>query len=177
MEQTEIILKVDMEDLKDIYFGSREHVYFFGPKTKEISIALVCAAIFFPLMLVDAISTKKAGIGFFIATIGLFATVAGFWSAAGPIIKWKKSINTFLAKAEKVKNLRVIYNDEFIHHFQDDMETKLNWSAVERATITDRYLELHASTYIFLPKSAMTGQEYQVLSDKIMEKVPQVEKF
>lgn len=31
MEQTEIILKVDINDLRDIYFGKRQHIYFFGP--------------------------------------------------------------------------------------------------------------------------------------------------
>ncbi|MGV3610259.1 MAG: hypothetical protein ACO1N0_04890 [Fluviicola sp.] len=177
MDQTEIILKVDIEDLRDIYFGKREHVYFFGPKTKTESIGLVCALVIFPLIVVYAIATESAGLGFVFSAIVFFTAVGTFWSTAGPIIQWKKSIDTFLEMAEKVKNLRVIYTDEFIHHIQDATETKLNWSVIEQATITDRFIQLQASTTIFLPKSSMTSQEYRILSDKIMERVQEVQKI
>lgn len=174
--QTEIILKVDMEDLRDIYFGKREHVYFFGPKTKTESIGLVCALVIFPVIVLYAIATESAGLGLVFSAIVFFTAVATFWSAAGPIIKWKKSVTTFLESASQVKSLKVIYNDEYILHIQDESETKQNWSIIERATTTDRFIELHANTYIFLPKSSMTPQEYQGLSDKVMEKVQEVQK-
>ena len=176
MEQTEITLKVDIHDLKDIYFGNREHVYFFGPKTKTESLGLVCALVLCPIILLHGITTKL-GFSYAFSIIGFFSAIIAFWSAARPIIQWKKSVNTFLESAKLTQRLKVIYNDEFIHHIQDETETKLNWSVIERATITDRFIELHASTTIFLPKSSMTLNEYRILSDKIMEKVQEVQKI
>lgn len=174
-DQIEIRLKVDIADLKDIYFGNREHVYFFGPKTKAQSLGLVCAFILCPIILFHAISVK-GGISYIFSIIGFFSAVGAFWSAVRPIIKWKKSVTAFLENAEQVKNLKVIFNNEFIHHIQDETETKLNWSIIERAIITNRFIELDASTSIFLAKSSMTQEEYRILSDKIMEKVQEVQK-
>lgn len=177
MDQTEIILKVDIEDLRDIYFGKREHVYFFGPKTKTESIGLVCALVIFPLIVVYAIATESAGLGFVFSAIVFFTAVGTFWSAAGPIIQWKKSVTTFLESASQVKSLKVIYNDEYILHIQDERETKLNWEAVKYAIINQRSISICSDiTNILLPKSSMTPQEYQLLSDKVMEKVQEVQK-
>lgn len=173
--QIEITLKVDIADLRDIYFGNREHVYFFGPKTKAQSIGLVCAFILCPIIWLHAV-TVNGGTSYAFSIIGFFGAVGAFWSAARPIIQWKKSVNTFLENAEQVRILKVIFNEEYIHHIQDETETKFNWSVIERATITDRFIDLHANTTIFLPKSSMTPEEYQVLSDKIMEKVQEVQK-
>lgn len=175
MEQTEIILKVNPYDLKDIYFGQRDHVIFFGPNTKAVSLGLVSALILCPLFTAYALSIHEGGL-VFLAAMLFFAAIVTFWSVAKPIITWKRTVSAFLEHANSIQVLKVIFNDEFIHHIQDETETKLNWSAVERATITSRFIELHASTHIFLPKSAMTPQQYQVLCDQVMNKVQEVQK-
>lgn len=175
--QTEIIMKTDMNDLRDIYFGKREHIYFFGPKTKVESFVLVGAVILCPLILLCAINTKAGGIAFFVSVCGFFAAIGTFWSATKPIIDWKKAINTFLATAEKVKTLKIIYDDESILHIQDGEQFKLNWTAVKYAIINDRSVSICSDiTNILLPKSSMTAEEYTVLCDKIMEKVQEVQK-
>ena len=175
--QTEIIMKTDMADLRDIYFGSRQHIYFFGPKTKIVSLGLVCAVILCPFILLYTINTKIGGIAFVLSIICFFAAIGSFWSATKPIIDWKKSINDFLSMAEKVKSLRLIYNDEFILHIQDESEIKLNWEAIKYAIINDRTLSIYSDiTNLLLPKSSMTSEEYTILFDKVMEKVKEVKK-
>lgn len=175
--QTEIIMKTDLDDLKDMYFGSRQHVYFFGPETKTVSFVLVCAVILCPLFLLYTINTKIGGIAFVFSIFCFFAAIGSFWSATKPIIDWKKSINDFLSMAGKVKSLRLIYNDEFILHIQDESEIKLNWEAIKYAIINDRTVTICSDiTNILLPKSSMTSEEYTILCDQLMEKVKEIKK-
>ncbi|WP_430404756.1 hypothetical protein [Fluviicola sp.] len=174
--QTEIIMKTDMADLRDIYFGTRKHVYFFGPKTKTVSSGLVITLIVFPFLANYALNIHEGGLLVF-ACLCLISATLIFWSAAKPIIEWKKSINEFLAMAEKVKSLRIIYNDEFILHIQDESEIKLNWTVIQYAIINDRTVSIYSDiTNILLPKSSMTSEEYTILCDRIMEKVQEVQK-
>lgn len=174
--QTEINMKVDLADLRDIYFGEREQVYFFGPETKVESFFMVTALILFPFHTWYFVHLKEGGGAFIIGFSILIALIANFWSSAKPIIRWKKSINEFLKTAVAVKDLRFIYNETFVLHRQDEQITKINWSQITRATITGRYINLVASTEILLPKNSMTASEYELLSEKILEKVQEVNK-
>ncbi len=174
--QTEINMKVDLADLRDIYFGKRQQVYFFGPTTKGESFLMVTALALFPFHTWYFIHQKEGGGAFIIGFIILIALIANFWSSTKPIIQWKKSINEFLETAGKVKDLRFIYNETFVLHIQDEQITKINWSQITQAAITERYINLVASTDILLPKNSMTASEYEQLSEKILEKVQEVNK-
>ena len=176
MEQTEIILKVDIEDLRDIYFGKRQHIYFFGPETKDISWGLILAIVLFPLVTTYSLNSHLGGI-FIFSCIAFISIIYGFWQTARPIIAWKKSINKFLMMAENVKTLKIIFNENFILHIQDEEEIKLNWDAVKYATISQRSISIYSDiTNMLLPKSSMGDKEYSILSDKVMEKVQEVKK-
>lgn len=172
----EIIMKTDMTDLRDIYFGKRQHVYFFGPNTKWESFWLVTSIIIFPFYLWYFQNIKQGGM-LILGCIWFGIAIYAFWRAAKPIITWKKAIKTFLSIAKNVKTLKIIYDDDFILHIQDESEIKLNWITIQDATITDRSISLYSdSTNILLPKSSMKTEEYAILCDKVMERVQKVQK-
>ncbi len=175
--QTEIILKVDIEDLRDIYFSKRQHIYFFGPQTKDISWGLVAGIVLFPLVTTYSLNNRVGGM-FIFSCIVFISLIYGFWQAARPIIAWKKSVHEFLKMAENVKSLKIIFNENFILHIQDEEEIKLNWDAVKYATISQRSISICSDiTNMLLPKSSMSDEEYSILSDKVMEKVQEVQKI
>jgi hypothetical protein len=170
-DQTEIILKTDLADLTDIYFGTRQHVYFFGPNTKGVSFRLVITLILFPFIAIYSLKIHAGGL-FIFSCLCLCSAVLVFGSNVRPIITWKRSVNTFLIMAGKVKNLRIIFNEDFILHIQDEERTKLNWEAIKYVTVNDRAVSIHSDiTNILLPKSSMTAEEYIILCNKIQEKV------
>lgn len=114
---------------------------------------------------------------FIFSCIAFISLIYGFFQAARPIIAWKKSIREFLKMAENVKTLKIIFNENFILYIQDEEEIKLNWNAVKYATINQRSISICSDiTNMLLPKSSMSDDEYFVLSNKVMEKVQEVQK-
>ena len=172
---TEIDLKIDITDLRDIYFRDNKQKYFFGPETRRQSIYLVLTVIIFPFFV--AHSLKSDNDLYFVGGCIFFSLlVYDYCKVAGPIIKWKKSILKFLEKAEKIQVLKLKYNDEFFIHIQDNDELKHEWGVVERAIINDRFIWLFSNTYVLLPRSSMSQNEFEELSGTVMRKVKNVEK-
>ena len=131
---TEIDLKTDINDIRDIYFRGNKQKYFFGPETKRQSIYLVLAILIFPFFAVHALNSDNDWY-FTLGCIFFSLLVYDFWKVASPIIKWKKSIIMFLDKAEKIKVLKLKYNDDFFMHIQDNQELKHEWGVIELAII------------------------------------------
>ncbi|MNU93871.1 hypothetical protein D3C71_838220 [compost metagenome] len=175
-DKIEIKLKINLADLRDLYFGKRDHILFFGSSTKSASFWLLLALVLFPFHAWYFISCKEGGV-FIFGCLWLIVAITNFWSVVKPIISWRKSTNAFLNSVPNIKDLRFIYNDESILHIQDESITKLDWNSITHANISERFIDLQASTYILLPRSSMTQEEYDLLSDKIMEKVQNVTKF
>lgn len=174
--EIEIKLKIDLEDLRDLYFGKRDHILFFGSSTKSESFWLLLALILFPFHAWYFIYSKEGGF-FIFGCLWFIVAITNFWSAAKPIIAWKKSTNElFNITIPNIKDLRFIYTDEFILHIQNEEATKLGWNSITHATISERFIDFQASSYILLPRSSMTQEEYTHLSNKILEKVQNVTK-
>lgn len=172
---TEIKLKFDLVDLRDIYFGERHQIYFFGPRTKRQSVFFVIALIGFPFLSWYSLQSKDNVLFFFAAVILAFLSY-DFWRVSQPIIKWKKSVEFFLKKTATVKEAKIIYTDEYISYSQDGDETKLNWGIVSQATINDRSIVLSGSSNLIFPRSAMSQPEFNTLSKAVMTYVANVKK-
>jgi len=116
---TEIDLKTDLNDLREIYFRDNKQKYFFGPETKRQSIYLVLAIVIFPFFAVHALTLNSDNRWYFpLGCIFFSLLVYDFWKVASPIIKWKKSVLLFLEKAEKIKVLKLKYTDDLFGCFQ-----------------------------------------------------------
>lgn len=113
---------------------------------------------------------------FIFGSILLSLLIYDFIRAAKPIIKWRKSIQKFLTKLEKTEVVTFSYNDQYFIHVQDSDSIKQEWSVVESALISERYIWLFSNINILLPKSAMTEAEYLGLSKMVLEKVKSVKK-
>ena len=172
---TEILLKVDIEDLKRIYFRDNEQKYFFGPKTERQSIYLVLAIVIYPVWVSYTLSANKLW-QFVLGSIFFCLAIFSFWMVTRPIIKRKKAVLRFLHEAENVKTLKFQYNDQYLIHIQDDHQLKLEWGVIDRAVITDSYIWLFSTTNILLPKRSMSAEAYESLSEMIMSSVKNVEK-
>jgi hypothetical protein len=169
----EIILKCNIEDLREIFFGSGNHRYFFGPETKRQSLLMVLAIILFPFFAIYAINLEEDYI-FIFGSILFVLPIYDFWRVSKPIFQWKKSVEKFLINSQKIKDLRFKYNEEYFIHIQDKTEKKMNWTEVVHATINDRLIEIHTTENFLLPKKAMTAVEFENLSKIIMNKVKNV---
>ncbi len=88
----------------------------------------------------------------------------------------EKSVESFLKKAETIEILRLLYNENFFIHIQDNEELKQHWETIEKALINDRYIWLFSDTNILLPKGSMSEIEYADLSSAILRKVKNVAK-
>jgi hypothetical protein len=172
---TEIRLKKDIEDIRAIYYRDNNQKYFFGPNTKKQSVYMTIALVAFPFFAVYALNLKDSWL-FILGSIFLSLLIYDYWRVAKPIIDWKKSVETFLKKAEKTKDLILKYNDEYFIHIQDDEELKQNWEILEKAIINERFIWLFSDTNVLLPKSSMNESEYKALSELISNKVKNVEK-
>jgi hypothetical protein len=172
---TEIKLKVDVSELRSFYFENNEHRYFFGPNTKKQSTYLLLSLVVYPFYTIHTLNTKDQAF-FMFGTILLSLIVNDYLKVALPIIKWKKSVETFLKEAEKIKDLRFIYSDDYVIHISDNQEIKQNWEIIEKAVINDRFIWLFSDNNILLPKNAMKEEEYQALIELIKIKVKNVEK-
>ncbi len=171
----EIRLNKNIEDLRAIYYIDNNQKYFFGPNTKKQSIFLLIALITFPFFAVYALNLKDSSI-FIIGSVFHSLFVYDFWKVAKPIIDWKKSVETFLKRVEKTKDLRLKYNEDYILHIQDNEELKLNWEVIEKAIISEKFIWLFSDSNVLLPKSSMNEMEYRDLAELISKKVKNVEK-
>lgn len=172
---TEITLNKDIEELRAIYFRDNYQKYFFGPSTKKQSVYLIIALIIFPFFVLYALNLKDS-LFFILGSFFFLLLIYDYWKVAKPIIEWKKSIETFLKKAEKIEDLRFLYNDIFFIHIQDKEELKQSWDIVEKAIINEKFIWLLSDANVLLPKSSMTENEYQAVSELIFSKVKNVEK-
>ena len=172
---TEIRLNKDIEDLKAIYYSDNNHKYFFGPNTKKQSFYLTIAIITFPFFAIYVLNNKESWF-FIIGSVFLSLLIYDYWKVAKPIIDWKNSVETFLKKVEKTKDIRLKYNEEFFIHIQDNEELKQNWEVLQKAIITEKYIWLFSDTNLLLPKSSMNEIEYRNLTELVSKKVKNVEK-
>lgn len=172
---TEIRLNNDIEDLRAIYYRDNNQKYFFGPNTKKQSIYLIIAIIAFPFFAVYALNLNESWL-FILGSVFLSLLVYDYWKVAKPIIDWKKSVETFLKRAEKTKDLRLKYNEDYFIHIQDNEELKQNWEVLEKAIINEKFIWLFSDTNVLLPKSSMNEMEYRDLTELISKKVKNVEK-
>jgi hypothetical protein len=172
---TEIKLTKDIEDLRAIYYRDNNQKYFFGPNTKRQSIYLVIALIAFPFFAVYALNLKDSWL-FILGTVFLSLLIYDFWKVAKPIIDWKKSVETFLKRAEKTKDVRLKYNEACFIHIQDNEELKQNWEVLEKAIINEKFIWLFSDINVLLPKNSMNEMEYHDLTELILKKVKNVEK-
>jgi hypothetical protein len=175
MTTTDITLKPDLNDIREIYFRANNHKYFFGPETKRQSIYLVLVLIGFPFFAVFALNQRENWY-FVLGCIFFSLNVYDFWKVAKPIITWKKSVLKFLKEAADTKVLELKYNDVFFIHIQDQNELKQEWVVIDRAILNSRFIWLFSNTSILLPKSSMREEEFIRLSNVVMEKVKNVEK-
>lgn len=172
---TEIILSKDIEILRAIYHRDRQHKIFFGPATKKQSIYVLITTLAFPFFVMKALSFEDSTL-LVMGSIFYSLICYDFWRVAKPIIQWKRSVETFLIKAESIKYLRFKYNDTFFIHIQDQEELKQHWEVVDKAIINDQFICLYSDSNVLLPKGSMTDVEYQELKDMVMEKVKNVVK-
>lgn len=172
---TEIRLIKDIEDLRAIYYRDNNQKYFFGPTTKKQSVYLIFAIIAFPFFAVYALNLKDDWL-FILGSVFFSLLIYDYWRVAKPIIDWKKSVETFLKKADKIEDLRFKYNEEYFIHIQDNEELKQNWDILEKAIINKEFIWLFSDTNVLLPKSSMKESEYYALSELIVGKVKNVEK-
>ena len=168
---TSIKLNIDAEDLRQIYFGERHQIYFFGPRTKRQSVLLVAALIAFPFLSWYAL-TSKNNILFFVAAGILFFASYDFWRVSQPIIRWKKSVEAYLKKTAQIKEARIVYTNESITYTQGEDETELNWGSIREATVNEKSIVLSGSSNLIFPKSAMSPKEFNDLWKTIAAKVP-----
>lgn len=175
-KMTEITVRIDMEELRNIYWGNGYQRYFFGPTTKKESAWLIVAVLVYPFFAWYSIRLEDY-IWFVSGTVFFTLLVYRFIDVARPIIAWKKSVTDFLTDAEKTTTLKIMYTDEFIIHQQDEITIKLNWSMITKATITDRFISFEKSPDTFLiPKKSITEDEFQALDVILMAKVQHVER-
>lgn len=175
MTTKEITLKLDIKDIKSIYFEGNKQKYFFGPETKRQSLFLVMFILIYPVFAYYAL--KSTDSSYFIwGSILLSFLVYHFLDVAKPIYKWKKSILKFLKKLEKIEVVKFKYNNDFFIHQEDKNELKQYWNIIDRAIINERYIWIFSNTNILLPKSSMSDKEYFELSEVVLKNVKNVEK-
>ena len=172
---TEIRLKIEVNDIQEIYFRNDKRKYFFGPTTRRQSFYLLFAILIFPFFVMKTIGMED-DLYFIAGGMLFFWVIYDFWRVASPIIKWKKSVYTFLEKVKKTKVAMLSYNDIFFVHVQDSEQTKQNWTVIDRAVIMEDYIWLFSNTNFLLPAKSMTKTEFDNLSITVMNKVKNVEK-
>ena len=173
---TEFHLKIDPVILREIYFEGGEQKYFFGPKTKKQSFLLVLSIAIYPFYFWYSINLDDDWI-FVWGTVLLSLFTYNFIEVAKPIIKWRKSVEAFLAKAERIRFLKVRYDAENFWHIDDELELKTAWSAMNHAVINLRYITLFSNENSFLlPRECMQEAEFEALSVVIMGNVKEVRK-
>lgn len=173
---TEIILKIDVEELRSIYFRDNRQRYFFGPETKRQTFFFLLAILTFPFFVYEYLPSSDNGL-FIVGTMFFAYLIHNYWSVAAPIYKWKKGIEEYFESVKKIGTLEFQYNDCYFTHIQDNVEFKQEWTIIDRATINDQYIWLYSNTNFLLPKNSMTKNEYDELSKMVMKKVKNVEKF
>jgi hypothetical protein len=172
----EIKLKNNIEDLRAIYYRGNHQKIFFGPNTKKQSIYLILSILVYPFFAFYALNSRDSWF-FILGTMFFSLLIYDFWRVAKPILVWKKSVETFLKKAEKITDLRLKYNEVFFVYVEDNEELKQNWSVLEKAIIAEDFIWLFSDTNVLLPKSSMNELEFQALQELISSKVKNVQKL
>ena len=176
MKMTEINLNIDVDVLREMYFGTENHKYFFGPNTKKQSLLLVTSIFIYPFFVWYSIGLEDDWI-FVFGTIAFSLFLYEFLKVAKPIIKWKKEINDYLKSVSMIKVLKFQYSDLYIIHTQDEQISKMEWSKINQAIINDDLICLYYSNGNFLlPKKSMSNSEFETLSKTIFSNVPNVDK-
>ena len=111
----EINLKVDVVELRNIYFRDNRQKYFFGPSTKRQSLYLVVAIAVFPFFVMHALNSSYDRWYFVLGSIFFSLLVYDYWKVARPIIKWKKIYFEFSRKGEAHSNTYISLQRNLLH--------------------------------------------------------------
>lgn len=172
----EIQVKIDIDELRSIYFENNEHKYFFGPRTKKESFYFVFAILVYPFFAWYYLKHQEEFI-FILGTIFFSLFIFDFIKIAKPIIKWRKSVEEFLVKVKKIQVLHIKYNQNGFIHMQDLRISKVNWSDVSSAYINERFIKIKTTQTTFLyPKKCMHPDQFNSLCQVILDNVKNVEK-
>ena len=171
---TEIILKLDIDVLREVYFKGKEPNVFFGPQTKKQALYLLVSLLTYPFFAFYAIGKDQSL--FVLGSIAFTLPVFGYYQAVKPMWTWKKSVDNFILESGKIKDLKFTYDDKILIHTSDNQIIKKTWDTIEKAVINTDCIWLFSDSDILLPKKAMTENEFNALTLVVLDQVKNVYK-
>lgn len=170
---TEIKLNTDIKIIKELFYSKGYHRLFYGLYNKKQSIVLLISIILLPFYLYFSIKYDNRTLlltGLMVYVI----IISQFWKATESVYLWRKKVKAFIKNVEHVKEITIKYDDNQFIHIQDGDEIKLGWSEIEKGIINDMCLWLIFKDRITLPRKSMSENEYQLLIEKVKEKVKNI---
>lgn len=169
-----IELNCDPEKLRTMYFQSGEDKWFFGPKTRKESIAILIMPLVLLLSIYLSRSQKREDLLFVGCMICVMLTYS-FFRSFFRIRKWKRAVLKFIGESAN-SDIRFSYNDEGYTHTMNEHFLKREWKEVVASQIVDgEYITLsHEDAQTVVPACCIQPEEFTLLAETIREKVGNV---
>jgi hypothetical protein len=171
---TEIILKINIDALRDVYFKGKEPNVFFGPQTKKKALYLLVSLLTYPFFAFYTIGKDETL--FVLGSVAFSLPLFGYYQAVKPIWTWKKSVDNFILESEKIKDLKFTYDENMLIHTSDNQLIKKTWDTIDKAIINADCIWLFSDVDIVLPKGAMNENEFNALAMIVTDQVKNVYK-
>ncbi|WP_157485923.1 hypothetical protein [Flavobacterium soli] len=171
MKTIEIDLTFRRADFEELYFRNGNENLFFSPTAKTQTHIFIFLGLLFLFFLVHFRITNESQENMLFVCILWILSAIILGGKIYTVLKWRKSIKTFLDKTSKYKINKLIVSEVSISIIQDDKEHIEKWSEFKKADINDELIILCSTVNYMFPKKSMTNQEYELIKEIVRDRI------
>ncbi|OJV36107.1 MAG: hypothetical protein BGO29_16225 [Bacteroidales bacterium 36-12] len=148
-----------------------KEIFFFGPETKNDSIAIIILAVLlFSTKSNSSFQSTNWALFYFLLLIEI-ALIIKLTIKIVNLLKWKKSINEYLDFVANHKTFKLIAAENTITIKLDENVTQEKWNEIKGCEINNEFISIKSNYDYFLPKKSMTEIEFESLKNILSEKI------
>ncbi|MBF4473783.1 YcxB family protein [Flavobacterium sp. HJJ] len=171
MKTLEIDLTFRRLDFEELYFRNGNEKLFFSPTSKSQAYISIVVGLLFVNSLINFIITDTSQETVLFLFILWCVTLILFGEKIYKVLKWRKSIKTFLDKTSKYKVNKVILTENAMLLIEDTTETIEKWSNFKRVTINNESITMYGDENYLFPRKSMTAEEYELFKNIVHENI------
>ena len=159
------------KDFREVYFRDEKGKVLLSNEAKGYTI--ICLSILIITIITSlAFLLFDLPIGFLIiSTIAFILSFAYLYKRIEPKLKWKKEINMFVRKQEKIVPQSLELNELSFSLIEGQRETIEKWAEIRSAEVEADFIIINTSKYFVFPKKSMADKDFNYFSKILKEKI------
>jgi hypothetical protein len=154
-EETVIILKPKRQDFEEIYLSGNQGSLFFSPSTRGKTITTIVVGLILLILFFFKDDFTK-----------VFLSVS-----INKVSRWKKQVNSYLAKLENCKIYEITFDNNFFTVNIDGEKETSEWKDFQYFDSNEQYIALEGKYSYMFPKKSMIEKDYNLLKHTLKKNI------